>query len=127
MKKVLAAASLGFMLAGCSWVHENSSLLQEAARGACIVAHAFLPDADILEKCQLAADFLPLVERLAGEQRTGVEKAKAAQKREDEKAGVCKPTASLNRTPTLYNSALQVCMGDLGYKAAYVDSYGVTQ
>ena len=112
MKKLLPIVALLACLSGCALFKSPiTKTVVDLAFAECVQAAESSDSATVAALCGAGPELYAILEKLLAAKRAGM------------KAGACKPQPVSIRTPMLYNSALQICMGDLGYR----DVYGITQ
>lgn len=113
MRKILLVAVLAVTLSGCALFRSPiTKTVVDLAFAECVQAAESSDASTVAALCGAGPELYAILERLLAAKRAGM------------KAGACKPQPVSVRTPMLYNSALQICMNDLGYR---VNLAGVTQ
>ena len=83
LKVIGFVGALCLLLPGCSLLtSQNAKTVLDIAQVACIIAHAESTDATVAQVCGVADTLIPDLQRILGEQRKALAKAK--------KDGVCK-------------------------------------
>jgi hypothetical protein len=73
MRNKIIAIVFALSLSGCSqFTKANVRYAEEATRAACIIAHAFMPTAEVAKACQLSPQFFSMIERIASQHRAGI-------------------------------------------------------
>ncbi len=74
-----ALCLLAFCLPGCAlFTAQNAKTVLNVAQIACIIAHAESPDATVAQVCGVADVLIPDLEKILGEERKALAKAKKA-------------------------------------------------
>ncbi len=74
-----ATLALAIALPGCSlFTSQNAKTVLDIAQVACIIAHAESQDATVAQVCNVADTLIPDLQRILGEQRKALAKAKKA-------------------------------------------------
>ena len=114
MRAAVLALTAALALPACALLKSPvTKAVVDLAFAECVQAAESSDAATVAALCGAGPELYAILERLLAAKRAGMARA-----------GVCKPAPVSVRTPMLYNSALQICMNDIGY---HTNLAGVTQ